>query len=234
MNYFKIYQNLVIKAQSRNSLSGYVEIHHIIPRSMGGSDIDSNLVKMTAREHFVAHLLLAKMYGGPMLTALWYMTNKSKGSLGSRTYSWLKEENAERMSIILSGKTKSPEHLAKISESLKVSERAREQREANHEAMRGKSNSHKGQQQNPEWIEKRVSKLKGQSRSDETKEKMGAWIRTTETKDKIRKSRIGKSSGMKGKRHDSETLQKMSDAAKGKPWSEARRAAYLNKRNEIK
>lgn len=42
----------------------YTESHHILPRSLGGTiDLD-NLVYLTAREHFIAHLLLSKMYTG--------------------------------------------------------------------------------------------------------------------------------------------------------------------------
>lgn len=46
------------------TISGYVEKHHIIPKSMGGSDDASNIVELTAREHFIAHLLLTKMTDG--------------------------------------------------------------------------------------------------------------------------------------------------------------------------
>ena len=37
---------------------GY-HIHHIIPRCLRGSDEDSNLIKLTYREHYLAHCLLA-------------------------------------------------------------------------------------------------------------------------------------------------------------------------------
>ena len=40
----------------------YTEKHHIIPRSEGGADTDENLVELTAREHFLAHYLLAKAF----------------------------------------------------------------------------------------------------------------------------------------------------------------------------
>lgn len=39
--------------------SGY-EIHHINPRSLGGSDSPNNLVKLSRLEHLIAHYLLAK------------------------------------------------------------------------------------------------------------------------------------------------------------------------------
>jgi len=61
MNYSSIYSSLISRAKDR-SLSGYVENHHIIPRCMGGNDSSVNLVKLIAREHFIAHLLLVKMH----------------------------------------------------------------------------------------------------------------------------------------------------------------------------
>lgn len=61
MNYQAIYLSLIDRAKNRN-LDGYSENHHIIPRCMGGNDASDNLVKLTAREHFIAHLLLVKIY----------------------------------------------------------------------------------------------------------------------------------------------------------------------------
>ena len=67
MNYKKIYDSIVSNAQGINkraytSLGIYVEKHHIIPRSMGGSDDGDNLVYLTSREHFLAHWLLYRIY----------------------------------------------------------------------------------------------------------------------------------------------------------------------------
>lgn len=62
MNYWKIYISLVGKARNRKILPAYFEKHHILPRCMGGGDNESNMVNFTAREHFVAHKLLCKVY----------------------------------------------------------------------------------------------------------------------------------------------------------------------------
>lgn len=65
-NYQRVYDALIERAKGR-VLGGYGEWHHIHPRSMGGSDDKSNLVKLTAREHFVVHHLLWRIHGdGPM------------------------------------------------------------------------------------------------------------------------------------------------------------------------
>ena len=59
--YHAWYYAIVTNAQSRiSNPSNYYERHHIIPKSLGGSNAKTNLVKLTAREHFVCHLLLVK------------------------------------------------------------------------------------------------------------------------------------------------------------------------------
>jgi hypothetical protein len=54
--YTKWYKNIV----SNPTTDGYVENHHVIPRSMGGEET----VSLSAREHFICHWLLTKMTQG--------------------------------------------------------------------------------------------------------------------------------------------------------------------------
>lgn len=63
--YTRWYYNIITNAQLRIlPVDIYIEKHHILPRSLGGTNIDNNLVKLTAREHFICHLLLTKMTTG--------------------------------------------------------------------------------------------------------------------------------------------------------------------------
>lgn len=57
------YRSIIANAQNRN-LEGYVERHHIVPRSLGGDDDLDNIVALTPKEHFVCHLLLVRMTEG--------------------------------------------------------------------------------------------------------------------------------------------------------------------------
>lgn len=57
------YNSLINNAKNR-TIDGYTEKHHIIPSSLGGTNDADNLVKLTAREHFICHLLLTKMTTG--------------------------------------------------------------------------------------------------------------------------------------------------------------------------
>ena len=51
---------------------GYVEGHHIIPRSIKPelSNNHYNIIYLTAKEHFIAHLLLTKMFSGKEQTKM--------------------------------------------------------------------------------------------------------------------------------------------------------------------
>ena len=61
MNYKSIYDNLITKAKNRILWVLYYEKHHIIPKSMEGSNDIENIVSLTAKEHIIAHHLLAKI-----------------------------------------------------------------------------------------------------------------------------------------------------------------------------
>ena len=78
--YTKTYYKIIEHAKLR-IINGYTEKHHIIPKSIGGSDDKSNLVSLTAKEHFICHRLLPKMTHGDakrkMIFAAWAMTMKT-------------------------------------------------------------------------------------------------------------------------------------------------------------
>ncbi len=60
-DYEKEYKKLIKKARKRQ-LKGFCERHHIIPRCMGGGNEPENIVKLTTKEHYWAHYLLAKIH----------------------------------------------------------------------------------------------------------------------------------------------------------------------------
>jgi hypothetical protein len=63
--YTLIYYSIVKKAQQRSTLNSvYTESHHIIPKSLGGSDNKTNLVDLTYKEHRLCHKLLVRMTRG--------------------------------------------------------------------------------------------------------------------------------------------------------------------------
>lgn len=67
MDYEKIYDNLISYRRENvldESNCEYYETHHVVPRSIDKKLIykKSNKVNLTVREHFVAHLLLKRIY----------------------------------------------------------------------------------------------------------------------------------------------------------------------------
>jgi hypothetical protein len=104
--YTRIYYNIIDRAKLRQ-LSVYVENHHIIPRSLGGDNSADNLVALTAREHFICHLLLTRMTQGQhkrkMISAVFYLTGRGKSKRNnhfksSRLYENLKRQHSVNVS----------------------------------------------------------------------------------------------------------------------------------------
>lgn len=71
MDYQASYNELIMRARDRAVPNGYTEKHHIKPRSLGGSDDDSNLVVLTANEHYLAHYYLYKIHGCWRMAYAW-------------------------------------------------------------------------------------------------------------------------------------------------------------------
>lgn len=83
----------------------YTETHHIIPRSFNGTNDNSNLIKLSARHHYIAHLLLARATNSPkMIKALHKMVYSTNGDvqrdykITSRVYAYVREEHAKIVS----------------------------------------------------------------------------------------------------------------------------------------
>jgi len=96
MKYWKHYCALMRKAERRGDISGYAERHHVFPKSIFGDN--DRLVVLTAKEHYIAHVLLEKMmrkrygdkhpYTYKMLNAIMRMSNdkSERRYVSSRLY----------------------------------------------------------------------------------------------------------------------------------------------------
>lgn len=174
MDYAKIYNRLVARARGR-TIDEYTERHHVIPRCMGGTDDASNLVRLTAEEHFMAHKLLVKMHPGnaKLIFALQAMSMNTDGQRANNKLfgMWRRMVSkatgdmlrgiprpphvAEAARAVLKGVPLSQEHIARISAKLTGRVKTPE-----HLAAIGAAN--KG----------RVGPMVGKTHSAETKERM--------------------------------------------------------------
>ena len=138
------YNNIIQRARSRILKPPY-EKHHVIPRSLGGNNLNENIVKLTAHEHFVCHLLLTKMVEGKnkekMVYAAWSMANQEnqnqqRHKITGRIYSILRQEYSKVKSVHT--KLNNPMHDPEI--------RKRHQEAVN---RRGKTKGNTGQKRSP-------------------------------------------------------------------------------------
>ena len=90
--YTKWYFNIVENAKNR-TIDGYTEKHHVTPKSLGGDNSKENLVKLTAREHFICHWLLTKMLIGKSKYKMLYALRLLNGNYkqNSRVYEYTKQ-----------------------------------------------------------------------------------------------------------------------------------------------
>lgn len=105
-----VYLAIVQRAKERKP-EGYIEWHHIVPKCMDGSNDATNIVALTAREHFVCHLLLIRMapaeYRAKLVYAAWQQSRPSKNKtvkVTNRVYAYLREQ----MSISYTGRKRAP------------------------------------------------------------------------------------------------------------------------------
>lgn len=151
------YFAIVTKAQSltRDSSGIYLEKHHVIPKSFNGSDHSSNLVLLTAREHFICHWLLTKMVNKSrekfaMLKAFTGMLGwKSRRKLTSRQFNIIREaamrvspsaESNAKRSKSLKGRVSSRKGLS-LGEFYGNEDRAKEVRQRQSISLKGKKKS---------------------------------------------------------------------------------------------
>ena len=176
MNYLKVYCNLIRKAENRTPPEGYVEKHHTFPKSIFGNN--KRIVVLTSREHYIAHVLLEKIYikrCGINDKKTIKMNNahilmKSKGKYyNSHLYGNAKIRRSENMKgkkpyIMTEGtrnkmseysKNRSEEHKKKLSESLK-----------------GRMPANYGKSHSEETKRKISQKNKGKRASEETRKKL--------------------------------------------------------------
>lgn len=98
MDYSAHYDALIRKYGSMSKLHDNVELHHIIPRCMSGTDSWDNLRYLDYKAHYVAHRLLSKIYPTDvgLKIAVWRMSEAGDGYWGYRVtssvYSRLREE----------------------------------------------------------------------------------------------------------------------------------------------
>ena len=201
------------------------EKHHILPKSSKFfpeysqfSKFPWNMVSLTPREHFIAHILLARALGGRMWAAAKMMADFNGHTISSRMYEEIKNEAAENKSLEMMGVgnfnfgRKTPEDVRKkISESLQGRE---------YPERRGKARGPNKKRVSDEFRKRCSDRVKGErnpmyGKKLTTEQRLQISMRqlgriySDETKRKMTAAKLGK-------RHSDETKRKISKARKEK------------------
>lgn len=196
MDYKKHY-NLLINRAIFRKIDGYIERHHIIPRCIGGSDEEENIVKLTPEEHFIAHQLLAKIY--PQNIGLIFAALMMANRVTNKNYGWIRRDFAKKISKIDRSNWKqksgiSDLHKKNISKSVKESWKDPKRKQKQKLALVGKllSEDHKN---------KISESHKGKKLTEEQKQKIReANIGRKYTQESITCTKCGKTGGKSGMR----------------------------------
>ena len=104
MNYKLIHDSIIDRAKTRVlPKEVYTERHHIIPRCMDGTDDKSNLVDLTAKEHFIIHKLLVEIYPhefGLIHAYYLFVNGTNKSNHKGNTYYRVGAKEYERVKIL--------------------------------------------------------------------------------------------------------------------------------------
>lgn len=143
MNYQKIYNKLV----SKDMQTDYIEVHHIVPKCMGGTDEQSNLVKLTTKAHFLAHLLLCKIYPENIKLKFAFnmmsrVSKHNKRKLTATQYALVKRENSKALSVLHSTRVRTHSENKNRADALRGTTKTEESKKRMSEWQKGKPKPH--------------------------------------------------------------------------------------------
>jgi hypothetical protein len=241
--YTTIYYNIVNRAKSRILKENvYTEKHHIIPKSLGGTNDKNNIVSLTAKEHYICHRLLVKMLEGEnkkkMIYAAWMMmVGMKRHTPTAKIYQILKEQMVEMLKNRV-GPNKGKKLSTEWKENIKNSFNDERRRKIS-EQRTGKATREKGTFNVSEETKEKMSISRGNKgtrfgpHSEETIKKLkkirSNQIFTDETRKKMSETK-------KGKKFNDEHKKKIAIANTGKKLSEETRrkiSETLKARNKL-
>lgn len=223
--YTNYYNSIIYRAKSRTMpKETYTEIHHIIPRSLGGSNSKSNLVLLTAREHRLAHILLTKMLIDPdHIKKMWYAAwmilrvendSQARHISKGKFYELAKINFSTLMSARHKGKIVSEETRKKMSESRKKHAGPNKGKSMSNEQKQKLSRSHTGKIVSQATVDKILESRKGYTHSEETKRKIAEGNKGKAMPSKTNAQKKAVSEKLKGRVMTEETKRKMSESRK--------------------
>lgn len=187
MNYTQIHDSIINRAKFR-TLNEYSEKHHIIPKCLGGVNDKSNIVSLTAKEHYLVHLLLTKIHfdNKKLIYAFWMMSNRMKVKISSGK---LYQEAKQFVSSTMRNNVGTPEAITKMSKSKK-----------GNIIWLGKKHSKETKNKQSESAKNRNISIESEQIRRQNISKNSKKPKSLEHIESIRKSKLGENNPMFGKK----------------------------------
>lgn len=225
MNWQKIYNDIINRSKDRGlnkkELEGYYEIHHIIPKCLGGTNDKDNLVLLTVKEHIICHLLLTRIYPNNsklLFSVISFLqgdsnSNKIRNSsnlISLKTATFIREEWIKSLKG-KPGHKHSEESKQKISKANKGKKRSDEFKKNMSDIAKNRPPMSEETRRKSSETHKRISSTEEAKRIQS--ERMKGWVPTEEMK-------LKSSLKQRGREVSKETRNKLSKAFNGKKMSE--------------
>lgn len=197
--------------------SEYSEVHHILPKSCGGSDEDFNLVRLSPEEHYRVHSILPSIFttgeNHQRMVYAWHLMNNMGKGVTEKDYASYRKEFREIVS----------ENFSKIGKTRTGEKNPNYGKHHTEETKKKISMTHKGK---IPWNKGMKGCFSEETRRKISEGNKGKTI-SEETRKRISEGHKGVFAGNKhpffGKHLSEETRRKISEANKGKPVSEEHR-----------
>ena len=197
--YTKVYNDIIERAKNRQ-LDSYFEKHHIVPQSLGGNNDKENIVKLTAREHFICHLLLTKMVEGSdkskMYQAAWMMASVvGKGQQRYKVNNRIYEKLRLTMSAIKKEKSTWNKGITPSDETKKRLRKA----SLNYLVRQGRMTQEEADYKNSLPITVKPPKIKKIKKLEKLEKRTSGWKWSEEARAKLSAQRMGRTPWNKGR-----------------------------------
>lgn len=160
--YFSIIGKALERKWKKKEIDFYVENHHFFPKSLGGTD--KHTVLLTAKEHFICHILLTKMLeGNDKIKMRWAVINLEG------------KKRIYRTSILYETVRKNLKHTEEAKQNMSYIRKSLGIFKGEKNPMYGKRGSLSpihGRSQTEEHKQKRLEKIRGRKHSNEARQKM--------------------------------------------------------------
>ena len=180
--------NNILKTRGRFACENeYHERHHIVPRCLGGTNDEENLIDLFAKEHFIAHKLLAKENptNDSLIYAWWMMSivsdeNQERYELSPEEYEEAKKVFSNTQRARMLGHIESEE--TKLKKSFNATQWWADlsRRDEHRRKLQGRKHSE-------ESIEKMKKAARSRCEDSEWRKKMSESLRGREVSDATRK-----------------------------------------------